>query len=1232
LESTAPQVSVKTRRRGRAWKLLSALALLVALGAALRLLRVPERLAARSAGRALGAEVTVGRIEYSWPRALVLHDVVAALPSAPAPFLTLPRTTLELGLLPPRIAAVVVDEARLVVRERPDGTFELPAPPPGDGKPGAVPRLRVDLAHVELEGSGPLHERIADVAGDGVARAVEVRTFSLTPRNDGGFDANADVAAAGLGQARLIARGGAAGFERLTVRVDAQHALDFDALRGAVAPAIRAALDREAVKGRATGELRLAFGAAPGVEADVDLLDVEVKSAAFPATLAGLRGRVELRGDTIRLQGLTGHHGPGAVRVTGEVRDLSGRTAAHIVVRVDSAVADDELHAALQCVHVGKVIDEALRPEGRYSVTATVDVVAGEEPRLALDLELEDNALLFEGFLCEDGLRHGLPMRVESIRGRVTAGMDESSYDRVTGFTRGGARVESSGKIVLERVTGTVSAFDAPVDEELIAAAVKEVGPVVREVVDLLKLRGTFDAVARFDLQDDLDLKIEAHPKALTIEPEPFPYPLACDGGKLVFEKERIVFDDVRGGAGDMNLRMRGFLGIHGDAPPLELTIEAHDVALDDVLLAAVRKLPDPRLAQAFEQLKPTGHVDLHVIWKRAAAGAPTELTIEVAPNDVRLEGFGGKIVVTGLRGTVAIHRTGDGPWELTASGTGLSARAFGGGVSLSGRMTEGGAAGAAESPASLRLVGRRLRLDPESIAAVRCLAPDVATLFEAYHLRGRASVECEITRRDGAIDSHLDVVPDMAPVGVASPDPSDAVGEGLAADSPWLALPLQWTSGVMHADLRGGTFTFERLGGRIGGAVLRASGGRIHVGENGIDVEVALLADGLTFAETTELVLGPVLGPEKRKALAPWSPLGRTRVDAYRVNIHVPPGADLVDRVDVAGSVDLDGWTLYTGGALRDLSGRVAISSLHYEQTGHGVDDVRADGRLEGIAVDLGGLRFSNVTSDVLLADGRLTIPWLAAEFAGGRLMRDRNHLGIELKDELPIDGQLEILSADVSRLLGEETPRMRGLAGRVDAALRFHCKGRSLLRGHGLPSLEAAGRVEVRDAKLWTIPLFDKLYSAAVLPLTGSSRDEYDLADGGGSGKPEPPKWQRGRFDFALQGVYVRLSDVEFEGEPLVLRGDGTLGPEQLEMHFHPEVKTGTGWLRGLPIVGPVIGWLLSSIEHELGAFRFGGPYGNPQVTWDPVTFSSRSDEAPRSERPRTVAEPARPKPARF
>jgi hypothetical protein len=395
----------------------------------------------------------------------------------------------------------------------------------------------------------------------------------------------------------------------------------------------------------------------------------------------------------------------------------------------------------------------------------------------------------------------------------------------------------------------------------------------------------------------------------------------------------------------------------------------------------------------------------------------------------------------------------------------------------------------------------------------------------------------------------------------------------------------------------------------------MRASGGLFKVDEDGIDVEVALFADGLTFAETTELVLGPALGPEKRKALAPWSPLGRTRVDAYRVSFHVPRGAEYVDRLDVAGTVDLDGWTLYTGGALRDLSGRVAISSLHYEQHGHGVDDVRADGRLEGITVDLGGLRFSNVTSDLLLADGRLTAPWLAAEFAGGRLMRDRNHLGIELKDELPIDGQLEILSADVSRLLGEETPRMRGLAGRVDAALRFHCKGRSLLRGHGLPSLEAAGRVEVRDAKLWTIPLFDKLYSAAVLPLTGSSRDEYDRADGGGSGKPEPPKWQRGRFDFALQGVYVRLSDVEFEGEPLVLRGDGTLGPEQLEMHFHPEVKTGTGWLRGLPIIGPVIGWLLSSIEHELGAFRFGGPYGNPKVTWDPVTFSTPSDEAPRS-----------------
>src|SRR6185369_1492393 len=271
------------------------------------------------------------------------------------------------------------------------------------------------------------------------------------------------------------------------------------------------------VKGRASGEVRVTFGAAARVEADVDLQDVSFRSPAFPVTLSDLRGRVELRGDEVRMPGLTGRHGPGAVRISGELRDLASRAAAHLVVHVDSAVSDDELHAALQDDRVGKVVDDALHPEGRYSVTATIDALAGETPHLALDLELEDNALLFEGFLSDDGRRHGLPMRVESIRGRVAVGMQESAWERITGFTRGGARVESSAKIVLDRVTGTVSAFDAPVDEELIAAAVKEVGPVVREVVDLLRLRGTFDAVARFDVQDELDLRIEAHPKALTV-------------------------------------------------------------------------------------------------------------------------------------------------------------------------------------------------------------------------------------------------------------------------------------------------------------------------------------------------------------------------------------------------------------------------------------------------------------------------------------------------------------------------------------------------------------------------------------------------------------------------------------------------------------------------------------------------------------------------------------------
>jgi hypothetical protein len=1221
VDSKAPT----SRARRLLRRLLVALLVLLALYGAIRLGRVPERIAVALLERSLESTVTVGRVSYEWPDRIVASGVKIVLPAASSPFVTLDRIALAFDFAPPALRSVSVEDATLYLRERADGSFDLPPSRASSEAPSRLPQVNVTRARVALTGAGPLHERIATVLAERMPRSAEFESLTLAPADDGGFELSGAVNVAAATHVRVNARGRGGRLELVTARVSEQRPIDLVAARKVVSPALADWLEQNQMKGQLAGFAQLFFdgkeGEPPRLEADLNLLDVALTSVAFPYPVEGLRGRLEFRGSDLKIPGLLGRHAPGAVRISGEVHDLLGERRTRVVVAFDSSAVDDDLRRAIGADHVGRLILEALEPEGRYSVAATVTTRAGEDVRVELDLELEENAICFKGFLAPDGRRHGLPMHVESIRGRVRAGPEESDYERVTGFTRGGARVESSGHIKLDRVRGTVDAFDVPVDEELIAAAEQELGPGVRRIVRELGLKGTFDVAAHFEAAEDFSLTVEAHPKKLELEPAVFPYPLLCDGGKLVFQGDRIVFDDVRGGFGELGVRVRGSIDVNAEEAPIDLTIEAHDLPLDARLIEAARAIPDARLAQALERLRPSGHVDLVLTWRRLEARAPVEVTIDCMPTSVRLEALDGAVLVTDLGGAVDVHRVGDAPWQLELMrGGGLSAHALGGEIELSGQLTD-----EASGRASLRLVGRRISIDPRLVVAVRALSPEIADLLDSYQVRGRLSIECDVRPKGGRLEPTLvSVTPDVAPAGAQS---ADLPAEGIAADPPWLPLPLLWSAGSMRADLEAGTVSFERLSGRVGDAPLRVSPGQLRFTNDGLEVELGLHVDALSALDTIALVFGP----QRRDAMRQYGLAGSTRADVARLRFRVPAGAAAVDHVEAGGALDLDGWRTETVGPLRDLSGRVELTSLRYENAGRGIGDVRADGKLDGVTLEVGAFRFANVESDLLVDHGRLSIPWLAADFAGGRLPRDRNHAGITLTGDMPFDGRLELQAADVSRILGDDLPRMRALAGRLDADVGFDGRGASLVKGQGLTSLEAAGTVSVENAKLWTIPLFDKLYSEAVLPLTGTSSDDVNLT-GKQSGKAEPPKWERGRFDFALQGVHVRLSRIELAGEPLILRGEGQLGAERLALHFYPEVKSGVGWLQSIPLLGPLVGWILSLVEHEFGAFRFQGPYGNPEVFWDPVTFVPRFDLNIKLERPRIAEARRGARPARF
>jgi hypothetical protein len=1175
--------------------------------------KVDERLAASLVGRRLGADVEIGSLGWRLDGHLRAHDVHATLPGARERFFGVERVDLDLGLFPPRLESVVLVHPHVVATERADGRIDLQDLIHPGASQAPPPPMRVEGGELELRGDGPITAKLRGALAAGAPARIDVERLSLQPGSQGRVALDGVLSVPGLVRVHVDGALAAGRLERVVAWVAEGDALDLGRLREQVAPSIAKWLAENEVSGAIAPRAAVAWtGERPEVTADVQLLGIAVKPAVFPTKLTEVRGWIHLRDGDVVFDDLAGRHGTATVSATGGVKDVAGAARTHVVVRVDNGAMDDELRAALERIPIGAEVLASLAPEGRGSATATIDHDPTMElPHVAIELDLEDVSGVFHGFVDSTGRRRGLPMRVERVRGHVHATPEETTFEHCVGFTRGGARVEASAAIHGDDASGEAHAFDAPIDDELLAALDSDVSPHVRELLVELGLTGRFDAHAKFDVHGhELALALDLEPRAIELVPPAFPYRVLLDGGHVRVDATSVKLEALHGTAGSATVRIDGDVGIGSDTepdPPVRVTLAAQHLPFDEKLLAACRALENARVAALLAEAAPKGELDLTVTWTRVAPGDPIDLSIRLQPRDVTMNIAAGTAVASALSGAVTLTRRGDGVWQADfETESGLTARLFEGTVRITGRSDE-------SASGSVRLSGGGLRLGPELRAALAPIAPDLARLLESHAVEGRVRVRCELAPRDARLTPvQLDVEPDMADV-----DATDAE-DGVSIAPPWLGLPVRWLEGSIHADLDSKKLTFDRLFGLLGDAHLTIDQGGVQRDDTGFAVTFSAEIDALPFGQWIRLVFGT----ERWRSMLPYGPLGRTRVALHELMIHQPDDGATVDHITGRGDIDFQGWTFYTGGGLKELTGRLEVLDLQVDRDAAGAPVVRADGRLAGVTLDVGGPRFANLECDLLLAENRLSVPWLSADLAGGRLPRERNHLGITLVGDMPFDGRLELDSADVSRILGDDQARMRDLVGRLDADVGFRGAGATLMRGEGVTKLEAAGTVSIRDAKLWTIPVFDKLYSGAIVPMVGTSEDE--------KGESEPPKWNRGDFQFALQGPNVRLSRIELEGEPLLLRGQGTLGPDRLDINFYPEVKSGIGMVRNVPVLGWIVGLFFSFLERQVGSFRFQGPYKSPEVQWDPVSLMPRPDLAIPLDRPRVssqvVVEPER------
>ena len=1180
-------------------RLRNALLLVALIAAVAAFTRLDERLVAAAVGRIAGVELTLGELDWPRFRPLKVHEIAATLPGAREPFFTASSATLDVSFFPPRLNGVALDRPRLVLTEEQSGRFDVQAlERDGGAEPADPPPLSIDGGLLEVRGAGPLNRRLREFLAPEVAATLAIDQLEVTPGADGATTITGQLIACGAVPLELSATARAGRLLGGEARVDRSKPLDLVAMRRTVAAPIARWLEANALTGRVALAAQLVDRAGAWVPSvEVDLRDVALKPEQVPLLIERLGGRVALRDGALLIEGLHGGCGDAALSISGRIDDVAGACAVKLAIGFDHATLDDAMRAALRNDRIGRMMLDAFEPEGRWSCLANIEAGRKVPFHLELDIGIDGMAGVFRGFMADDR-RHGFPMRFERIHGRVFASPDHSWFRGISGHSRSGGRAEAGGTIDGNIVRGDVVGEALAIDDELLAAVESEIGPEIPELLRELGLGGTFAVVASYELDaaSKFTLSLALTPRAVSLAPRAFPYPVVLSGGTVRVDDAGVHIEGVRGTAGSGSVEVDGTIARVPD-PPFSIRVRGRGLEWDAHFAEACRVAGGAELAERLAALAPEGRFDVDLEINHPASGAPLEETITIRPLGAAIT-VGAGVRAHALSGAIVLRRSGAAPFAIELCDKGLTAQVCGGYATL--KRGEHATDAAATDFEPLDLAFRAISLGPELRVALATFAPAVVRSIERDSVRGalRGRAAIELRGAESRLAS-LELAPDRAADAPLTEPPE------ITAAPPWLPLPLSWRVGAMQIEFPSGHVSFGRVEGRVGDARAIVGGGTFEPTEQGLLARLDVDLDGLSFGEFLELILGD----ERRVALRPFGPLGRTRAVISELTFQLAPGGDALARLTARGSIDARGWTFYTGGALRELTGRLEVADFVLERQLGTVADVRASGSLVGVTLQLGDERFAALDADLLLDGGRLSLPWIAADFAGGRLPREKNHFALELAGEMPFDGRFELEAADVSRLLGDDHPSMRALVGRVDLAIGLRGHARSVFRDAEVTHLEAEGSLRIADAKLWSIPIFEKLYSAAVLPLVALQS----------SGAAEPPRWTRGAIDFAFQGVNVKLSKVELEGEPLILRGSGTLGPDRLRLDFYPELRSGLGFVRDLPLVGWAANLLFSLVERQVGAFVFLGPYKSPYVVWNPVSLP-REDFEVQFERPRT------------
>ena len=543
-------------------------------------------------------------------------------------------------------------------------------------------------------------------------------------------------------------------------------------------------------------------------------------------------------------------------------------------------------------------------------------------------------------------------------------------------------------------------------------------------------------------------------------------------------------------------LEVTGVVRSMSDSGPAEITgiesmhfvrVTAPGLALRgrdwDELVAAL-----PELAEVGAELGAKGRVDLSWVDGSVAPGGGREMSMEVTPTLVELLPSGFPMVTSDLTGrlTMSGRKARATPSSLEEPAvlpppTGAYRGTFAGLWANDMRVA----------------ANLELPLDPDLTGVLHFTAggldPSNASLLGALSSQSRAGDDGAALTAEGLdLDGRVDLGGSLK------------LGAGKTETRPDLEVFLRdntfRTDGLELRDLFGVlTISDGALIGPFVEATL--SGTPVELRDARFAFDPAR-RDGATFFST--------------KVSAKGLPFDRPHLAAFLE----PETLDgLFEQFDWRGNLDLD--ELYLGlnrepdGRLSvKLSGQLVPQDMHLvfgapiEVTRAEVElaefvleggRARAWGQVNGLSGALGGRSIHSGELLFSYVDQRLTIQGLDGDFAGGNLSSlgggSATALAVDLAPPYHFSLGVELKGVDAGALFAGAFGGSGENQGKIDAAARFEATPDDILAASG------AGWVRIREARLWSIPVFRELFTQLGFDATGvfdSMRTNFAIQDG--------------------------------------------------------------------------------------------------------------------------------------